>query len=94
MTPHLPYPALTDREHAVLLDLATGLTDDDISRKDHVAVTTVRTHVRNLRTKYRASSRTETVIKALILQQITLTDVHRRLVQYNLTGRMTAQSDQ
>ncbi|MFI9080148.1 response regulator [Streptomyces sioyaensis] len=74
-TPHLPagpaqtenaplLSALTEREHEVLLALATGLTNSEIADHLHLAESTIKTHVSRLLTKIGARDRVHAVIMA------------------------------
>jgi DNA-binding NarL/FixJ family response regulator len=58
-------PVLTERERTVLSLLAEGLSHDEIGLKLSISGETVRTHVRKASRRLGASTRTETVAKAL-----------------------------
>ena len=62
--PPQPIEPLTDREEGVLLAVARGLTNREIAREQHVAVSTIKTHVANLMGKIGARNRVELVIWA------------------------------
>lgn len=47
---------LTPRERTVLTDLAAGLTAAEIGHREHVSLTTVRTHIRSILLKLSVSS--------------------------------------
>lgn len=55
---------ITDREYEVLIELADGKSNDEISKKLFVSESTVKTHVSNLLAKLNAKRRTEAVKKA------------------------------
>jgi len=55
---------LTDREHEVLLEMTTGLSNQDIAEKLFISLHTVKVHVRNIFAKLETSSRTQAVAKA------------------------------
>lgn len=57
-------PTLTDREHAVLLLLATGISVDEIAGEMFLSPNTVRTHIRNARLKLGAGSRAHAIALA------------------------------
>lgn len=54
-------PTLTDREHAVLVLLATGISVDEIAGEMFLSPNTVRTHIRNARLKLGATSRAHAI---------------------------------
>jgi DNA-binding NarL/FixJ family response regulator len=58
---------LTDREAAVLVLLAEGLSHDQIGERLSISGETVRTHVRKASDRLGATTRTEAVAKALRL---------------------------
>jgi DNA-binding NarL/FixJ family response regulator len=60
-------PILTDREAAVLVLLAEGLSHDQIGARLSISGETVRTHVRKASDRLGATTRTEAVAKALRL---------------------------
>lgn len=55
---------LTEKEHEVLVYLAELLSTDEIARRMHVSVNTVRTHVRAILRKLAASRRNEAIRRA------------------------------
>lgn len=71
------HPKLTERERQILIHLATGDSDIDVASKNFISVSTVRTHVRSLREKFCARSRTEVVIQALLFGTISLQEIHQ-----------------
>lgn len=58
-------PALTDREHDVLLLIAKGLTYAEVSDALAVSINTVRAHMKNLFRKLAVTSRSEAVYEAM-----------------------------
>lgn len=62
---------LSRRESETLTLLAEGLTGEQIARRLVLSPETVRTHVRNAMEKLDARTRTEAVVKALDLEEIT-----------------------
>lgn len=69
--PQRPLPAgLTPRELDVLHRVARGDTNTDIMRHLHISEATVRSHIAHLRTKLRARSRAELVVRAWEAGQI------------------------
>lgn len=59
-----PEEPLTDREEEVLLTVARGRTNAEISRELHISLSTVKTHIANLMTKLNARNRVELAIWA------------------------------
>lgn len=55
---------LTDREKEVLLEIAAGLSNQDIADKLFISLFTVKVHVRNIFSKLEASSRTSALATA------------------------------
>ena len=55
---------ISDRERAVLLELAAGRSNKEIARELHIAPSTVKTHVARLYEKLGARRRTEAVRRA------------------------------
>ncbi|MGV6860826.1 MAG: response regulator transcription factor [Putridiphycobacter sp.] len=55
--------ALTKREIEVISQLSKGQSNDEIAKKLHVSVNTVRTHLSRCFKKMNAKNRTELVIK-------------------------------
>jgi DNA-binding NarL/FixJ family response regulator len=66
---------LTDRERAVLVLVAEGLSNADIGSRLHLSTGTVKDHVSALLTKLRVTSRVQA---ALLAQRSGLLDGHRR----------------
>ncbi|NCC31728.1 MAG: response regulator transcription factor, partial [Chloroflexia bacterium] len=58
---------LTEREHAILLLLQERLTDQEIAERLIIAVTTVRTHTRNIYAKLEVGNRREAISRARTL---------------------------
>jgi len=56
--------SLTDREREVLRGVAAGLSNDQVARKLHLSVTTVKTHLARVFTKLGARDRAQTVVVA------------------------------
>jgi DNA-binding NarL/FixJ family response regulator len=56
---------LTDRERAVLREVAIGLTDKEIARSLAIALSTVKSHVRSILDKLGVDSRTQAVVYVL-----------------------------
>ncbi len=61
---------LTRTEEAVLLDLVQGMEVEDIGRTRCLAVSTVRSHVKKLRSKTRSSSMRELLNKVSVLPSV------------------------
>jgi LuxR family maltose regulon positive regulatory protein len=55
---------LSGREHEVLLEIALGLSNQDIAEKLFISLLTVKVHVRNIFAKLETASRTAAVAKA------------------------------
>jgi DNA-binding NarL/FixJ family response regulator len=55
---------LTDRERAVLVEIAHGFSNDEIAESLHLGVSTVKTHVGSLLAKLGARDRTQAAIAA------------------------------
>ena len=68
----LERPALSEREHAVLVLMARGKSNRAISQALHVSESTVKFHVTNIMIKLGASDRTQAVVNALRLGIIKL----------------------
>lgn len=62
--PRQHVPALTDREQAVLVRLANGMSNQEIARDMRVEVSTVKTHAHHLFDKLEVRSRTQALMKA------------------------------
>lgn len=58
---------LSSREHEVLLEIALGLSNQDIAEKLFISLLTVKVHVRNIFAKLDTPSRTAAVAKARLL---------------------------
>jgi DNA-binding NarL/FixJ family response regulator len=56
--------SLTDREREVLRGVAAGLSNDQVARKLHLSVTTVKTHLARVFTKVGARDRAQAVVVA------------------------------
>ena len=63
-TPTTAPTLLSEREHGVLTGIVDGLSDKQIAARLELAVTTVRTHVRNIYRKLQVNSRGELISKA------------------------------
>jgi DNA-binding NarL/FixJ family response regulator len=59
-----PRESLTEREEQVLLTVARGQTNAEISRELHISLSTVKTHIASLLTKLDARNRVELAIWA------------------------------
>ncbi|QDR82030.1 response regulator transcription factor [Sporomusa termitida] len=59
-----PVPDLTDREKAVLVRLASGMSNQEIAQDMRVGVSTVKTHAHHLFDKLEVRSRTQALLKA------------------------------
>ncbi len=68
--------ALTEREQAVLRQLALGQTNREIAESLVITEQTVKTHVGNILTKLQLSHRTQAAIYALKKGFITLEEIH------------------
>lgn len=62
--PEPPPLDVTDREREVLVLLAPGLSNADISDRKHLGVTTVKTHVASLLTKTTCNNRVQLAVLA------------------------------
>jgi NarL family two-component system response regulator LiaR len=71
----LPGTDLTDREHEVLMELAQGLTNQEIADKLVIGTETVKTHVGNVLSKLHLKHRHQAVIYALKNDLISLDDL-------------------
>jgi LuxR family maltose regulon positive regulatory protein len=68
---HTPKPEpLSEREHALLQLLATGLSNQEMAEQSFVSVNTVKTHLKNLFRKLEVNSRTQALRKAHALNLI------------------------
>jgi DNA-binding NarL/FixJ family response regulator len=56
---------LTDREREVLREIAIGRTNKEIARSLHIALTTVKSHVRAILDKLGVDSRTQAALRAV-----------------------------
>lgn len=67
-------PALTNRENEVLVQIAYGFTNREISRNLSISESTVENHVHNIYTKLGISNRAQAVGYAIQLKIILLND--------------------
>lgn len=58
---------LTERENSVLLNLAQGLTNEEIADKLHISVHTVKAHLEAIYDKLSVSNRVQAAMKAVVL---------------------------
>ena len=65
-----PEITLTSREHELLELLGRGLTPQAAAQQLHLAPSTIKTHVRNLRRKLEVNSHTQLLLKAIKLELI------------------------
>ncbi len=63
---------LTERELNVLLYLAQGLTNEEISEKLHISVHTVKAHLESIYYKFKVANRVQAAMKAIALGIIDL----------------------
>jgi NarL family two-component system response regulator LiaR len=68
-------PTLTEREQAVLRQLALGLTNREIAEALTITEETVKTHVGNILTKLQLAHRTQAAIYAIKKGFITLDEI-------------------
>lgn len=61
---------LTERERSVLLYLAMGLTNEEIAKKLHISVHTVKAHLESIYYKLKVSNRVQAVMKAIVFNLI------------------------
>jgi DNA-binding NarL/FixJ family response regulator len=52
---------LTEREYVTLIDLTQGLTNAQIADKQYVSINTVKTHLKNIYTKFEVTDRVNLV---------------------------------
>lgn len=71
----IPGVELTEREHEILLELAQGLTNQEIAEKLVIGIETVKTHVGNVLSKLHLKHRHQAVIYALKKGLISLEDL-------------------
>jgi LuxR family maltose regulon positive regulatory protein len=62
--PSTPLEPLTDREHQMLKLLAQGLSNQEISERSNVALSTTKWHLRNVFAKLEVTTRTAAIVKA------------------------------
>lgn len=74
-SPNIPGISLTDRENEILLELAQGLTNQEIADKLVIGTETVKTHVGNVLSKLHLKHRHQAVIYALKKGLISLDDL-------------------
>ena len=63
---------LTERELDVLLYLSQGLTNEEISKKLHISIHTVKAHLESIYYKLKVSNRVQAAMKAVALGIIDL----------------------
>jgi two-component system, NarL family, response regulator LiaR len=66
---------LTAREHQVLREIAIGRTNKEIARSLHIALTTVKSHVRAILDKLGVESRTQAAMQAVRYELVSLEEV-------------------
>jgi two-component system, NarL family, response regulator LiaR len=66
---------LTDRERQVLREIAIGRTNKEIARSLHIALTTVKSHVRAILDKLGVESRTQAAMQAVRYELVSLEEV-------------------
>jgi DNA-binding NarL/FixJ family response regulator len=66
---------LTERERAVLCEIASGRTDKEIARSLTISLSTVKTHVRSILDKLDVDSRTQAVVYVLRHNLFSLDDL-------------------
>ncbi len=59
---HLP-ETLTDRERAIVAELATGATNREIANRLHISENTVKSHLKNIYDKFGVRDRTSLILK-------------------------------
>jgi NarL family two-component system response regulator LiaR len=67
---------LTEREREVLREIAAGRTNKQIAQSLHIALSTVKTHVRVILEKLDADSRTQAALRALHARVLSPDEVH------------------
>ena len=67
---------LTEREREVLREIAIGRTNKEIARSLHIALTTVKSHVRAILDKLGVESRTQAAMQAVRYELVTLEELH------------------
>ena len=68
-------PSLTPRQRQCLVLVAMGKTDGQIGRKLRISSETVHKHVEAVKKQYRANSRVQLVIRALVTRELTLREI-------------------
>lgn len=68
--------ALTQREREILHHVAAGATNDQIARRLNLTTDTVKSHMRHITIKLRATNRTHAVVLAIKYKAITTRHVH------------------
>ena len=66
---------LTERQYVVLKLIAEGLSDEDISNKLKISLSTVKYHNQSIFKQLDASSRVQAVMKAIILNELDISDI-------------------
>ena len=68
-------PRLTPRQRQCLVLVAKGKTDRQVGRTLRISGETVHKHVESIKKAYRARSRMQLVIRALVVREITLHEI-------------------
>ncbi len=69
-------PPLTRRQRQCLVLVAKGKTDRQIGRKLRISGETVHKHVEAVKKRYKANSRMQLVIRALVARELTLREIN------------------
>jgi len=69
-------PQLTPRQRQCLVLVAKGKTDRQIGRKLRISSETVHKHVEAAKKNYKANSRVQLVIRALVARELTLREIN------------------
>lgn len=67
---------LTDRERDVLREIAAGRTNKEIAQSLHIALSTVKCHVRSILDKLDADSRTQAALRAVRVHILSTDELH------------------